>query len=196
MGRGTRVFHRGLVYPVNNNVQCLWLSHLLNSIRLSQLKMKALRDPAPAHGSTRRAVPCSVGNPGMCQQRLSQVVALFSVGSSSKMGFLFVVNPQFSDLIDNVVVTTDRFMTGLRARTASAPARSSSQGSKPRVAPVPLLWSAALRVHHEIFIQASIEYVILVFLPNLIWLTCWFPESGEAASKAISLTQAYPNICF
>jgi hypothetical protein len=59
-------------------------------------------------------------------------------------------------------------MTGLRARTASAPARSSSQGSKPRVAPVPLLWSAALRVHQDIFIQASIEYAD--FLLNVISL--------------------------
>ena len=53
-------------------------------------------------------------------------------------------------------------MTGLRARTASAPTRSSSQATKPptksRVAPVPLLWSAVLRVHQDIFIQASIEY--------------------------------------
>jgi len=76
------------------------------------------------------------------------------------------VNPQFRDLIDNLVVTTDRFMTGSRTRAASAPARSSSQVSKPRIAPVPLLWSAALRVHPATFIQASIEYAD--FLPNLI----------------------------
>jgi len=57
-------------------------------------------------------------------------------------------------------------MTGSRSRAASAPARSSSQVSKPRIAPVPLLWSAALRVHQDIFIQASIEYVD--FLLNLI----------------------------
>ena len=76
------------------------------------------------------------------------------------------MNPQFSDLIDNLVVITDRFMTGSRTRAASAPARSTSQVSKPRIAPVPLLWSAALRVHQDIFIQASIECVD--FLPNLI----------------------------
>jgi len=48
-------------------------------------------------------------------------------------------------------------MTGTRTRAASAPARSSSHVSKPRIAPVPLLWSAALRVHPGTFIQASIE---------------------------------------
>ena len=57
-------------------------------------------------------------------------------------------------------------MTSSRTRTTSAPARSSSQVSKPRIAPVPLLWSAALRVHEDIFIRAFIEYVN--FLPNLI----------------------------
>ena len=59
-------------------------------------------------------------------------------------------------------------MTSLRAHTASAPAQSSSQGQKPRVAPVPLLWSAALRVHQDIFIQTSIEYAD--FLLNFISL--------------------------
>ena len=57
-------------------------------------------------------------------------------------------------------------MMGLRTRTVSAPARSSSRPSKPRVAPVPLLWSAALRVDQGVFIQASTEYVDV--LPNLI----------------------------
>ena len=80
------------------------------------------------------------------------------------------MNPQFGDLIDNLVVTTDRFMTGLRARTASAPVRSSSQGSKPRVVPVPLLWSAALRVHKDIFIQASIEYATFSTQLHLVYV--------------------------
>jgi len=67
------------------------------------------------------------------------------------------VKPQFSDLIDNLVVTTDRFITGSRTRAASTSARSSAHGAKPRITPVPLMWSAALRVHQDIFIQASIE---------------------------------------
>jgi len=59
------------------------------------------------------------------------------------------VNPQFNDLIDNLVVTTDRFITGSRPAAAHS-ARS-------RIAPVPLVWSAALRVNWDISIQASIE---------------------------------------
>ena len=76
------------------------------------------------------------------------------------------MKPQFENLIDNLVVTTDRLMTGSRTRAASAPARSISQVSNPRIPPVPLLWSAALRVHPDTLIQASIEYVD--FLRNLI----------------------------
>ena len=73
------------------------------------------------------------------------------------------MNPQFSDLVDNLVVTLDRLITGLRT---PAPLRSGAQGTKSRIAPVPLLWSVALRVHQDIFIQASIEYA--AFLSNLI----------------------------
>ena len=75
------------------------------------------------------------------------------------------MKPQFADLIDNLVVTTDRSIRA--SRTASAlSSGSSAQGAKPRIAPVPLLWSAALRVNREIFIQASIEFVD--FLLNII----------------------------
>lgn len=75
------------------------------------------------------------------------------------------MRPQFSDLIDNLVVTMDRFIRG--PLTASAlSSQSSAQGAKPRIAPVPLLWSAALRVNREFFIQASIEFVD--FLLNII----------------------------
>ena len=47
------------------------------------MKVEALRDPAPAHESTSCVIPYSVGNPGTYQQRLSQVVALFTVEPSS-----------------------------------------------------------------------------------------------------------------
>ena len=81
-------------------------------------------------------------------------------------------------------------MTGLRARsTTCAPARSSLQGPTPRVAPVPLLWSAALRVHQDISVQASIEYVD--FLLNFISLAyILVSESGEAVSIATYVIQA------
>jgi len=51
-------------------------------------------------------------------------------------------------------VTTDGFIMGSRVPSRS---RSSVQGPKPRIAPVPLTWSAAVRVCQDINIQASIE---------------------------------------
>jgi len=75
------------------------------------------------------------------------------------------VRSQFRDLIDHLVVTTDRLLTG--ARTASVNSwQSCAQGTEPLIAPVPLVWSVALRVNRDIFIQASIEYV--AFVPNFI----------------------------
>jgi len=65
-----------------------------------------------------------------------------------------IVSRKFSDLIERLVVTTDRFIMGSRVPSRS---RSSVQGPKPRIAPVPLTWSAAVRVCQDIIIQASIE---------------------------------------
>ncbi len=48
-------------------------------------------------------------------------------------------------------MATDRIITG-------------SGVSMQRVGPVPLAWAAALRVNHDIIIQASIEYVVLSLL--------------------------------
>ncbi|KAF8259219.1 hypothetical protein EI94DRAFT_1813704 [Lactarius quietus] len=61
-------------------------------------------------------------------------------------------NPRFIDLVDNLTATTDRFITGSRASSAR-----SSSGSKQRVGAMPLSWSAAVRVNHDIKIQSSIE---------------------------------------
>ena len=70
------------------------------------------------------------------------------------------VKSQFRDLVDNFVATTDRFIMG--SRTAPGPSsRSSVQVAKPRIAPVPLTWSAALRVSPDIIIQAFVEYVVI-----------------------------------
>jgi hypothetical protein len=82
--------------------------------------------------------------------------------------FVFVVMPQYGALINNLIVTTDRFI--MRSRTAPS-SRSSSQGAKPRIAPTPLAWSVALRASRDITIQASIEYV--VYLSTLIPLICF-----------------------
>jgi len=58
--------------------------------------------------------------------------------------------PRFIDLIDNLVVTTDRFITESSSSRAGA-------RTKQRVGAVPLAWSAAVRVNHDIAIQATIE---------------------------------------
>ncbi|KAI9456381.1 hypothetical protein BJY52DRAFT_1417161 [Lactarius psammicola] len=73
-------------------------------------------------------------------------------------------NSRFVDLLDNLIVTTDRFVTDSRAPSA----RSSGQGAKQRVGAVPLAWSAALRVNHDIIIQASIEVG-----RNRYWRSLW-----------------------
>jgi len=66
------------------------------------------------------------------------------------------VDSRFHDLIGKLVVTTDKFMTGRRTVSTTS-VRSRAQMAKPRVAPVSLAWSAALRVCQDIIIQASIE---------------------------------------
>jgi GTP-binding protein EngB required for normal cell division len=58
---------------------------------------------------------------------------------------------KFSDLIENLVVTTDRLITGSRGST-----QAGVQAGKQRTDAVPLSWSAAVRVNHDISIQATI----------------------------------------
>ncbi|KAH9003546.1 hypothetical protein EDB86DRAFT_3073326 [Lactarius hatsudake] len=62
-------------------------------------------------------------------------------------------DPRFVGLIDNLTVTTDKFITDSRAPFT----RSGAQGEEQQIGAVPLAWSAALRVNHDIIIQASIE---------------------------------------
>jgi hypothetical protein len=68
--------------------------------------------------------------------------------------------PQYGALINNLIVTTDRFITG--SSTASASSSRLSSRVKPRIAPVPLAWSVALGASQDITItiHASIEYVV------------------------------------
>ncbi|KAH9170085.1 hypothetical protein EDB89DRAFT_1908087 [Lactarius sanguifluus] len=61
--------------------------------------------------------------------------------------------PGYADLIEKLVVTTDRFIIGARSPLVGF----GVQGEKPRVSAVPLAWSAALRVSPGIVVQASIE---------------------------------------
>ncbi|KAH9051687.1 hypothetical protein EDB87DRAFT_749098 [Lactarius vividus] len=61
--------------------------------------------------------------------------------------------PRYTDLIEKLVVTTDRFIMGARGPSAGF----GVQGELSRVSAVPLAWSAALRVSRGIVVQASIE---------------------------------------
>jgi hypothetical protein len=73
---------------------------------------------------------------------------------------LFAVVPQYSALINNLILTTDRCIMCSYTTLYSL---SNSQGTKPRMAPGPLVWSVALRASRDITIQASIEYVFFFF---------------------------------
>ena len=80
---------------------------------------------------------------------------IFTVfGMGVRHHYFFAVMPQYGALINNLTVTTDRFMMGSRAAAISL---SSSQGPKSRISPTPLVWSVALRAFQDISIQASIE---------------------------------------
>ena len=80
----------------------------------------------------------------------------------------YAVKPSFSELIDNLVGMTDRLITGSRGST-----RGSAQAGRHRLGAVPLSWSAAVRVNHDVVIQSTIECV--VFVPLLTILTRLFP---------------------
>lgn len=82
---------------------------------------------------------------------------------------VFKVRSPFRDLINNLVVTMDRFLTGSHTTSANY-SQPSAQYTEPLIAPIPLVWSVALRVNWDIFIQASIEYVVIV--PNFISFIC------------------------
>ena len=70
-------------------------------------------------------------------------------------------------------------MTG--PRTPSGPSsRSGAHGGKPRIAAAPLVWSAALRVNQDIFIQASIEYVAIRPNSRLVYI---FDLQSRAESR-------------
>ena len=100
--------------------------------------------------------------------------------------------PQFGALLNNLIVTTDRLIMG--SRTASAlSAQSSSQGTEPRIAPIPLAWSVALRVSRDISTEASIEYVdcILTFISFI----CLIFRIGRS-SEYIDLNEPIPTNYF
>ncbi|KAI0285610.1 hypothetical protein BC826DRAFT_1189613 [Russula brevipes] len=66
-----------------------------------------------------------------------------------------IISRKFGDLVDKLVVTTDKFI--MNSRATYPPARSREPGTKSRISPIPLAWSAALRQCRDIIIQTSIE---------------------------------------
>ena len=76
---------------------------------------------------------------------------------------LFAVMPEYGALINNLIVTTDRFIMGFRAAAPSSRSSSEPQGARRRITPAPLSWSVALRASRDITIQASIEYVFVTW---------------------------------
>ena len=74
----------------------------------------------------------------------------------------------FGNLIENLVRMTDRLITGSRGSK-----QGSAQAGKQRLSAIPLSWSAAVQVNHDVVIQSTIECV--VFVPLLTMLTRFFP---------------------
>jgi hypothetical protein len=64
--------------------------------------------------------------------------------------------PEYADLIEKLVVTTNRVIRGSCGPLAGSDAQ---EGKKSQISAVHLAWSAALRVGHSIVVGASIEYV-------------------------------------
>ena len=116
----------------------------------------------------------------MYQQSSSQVITLLS--SLAEWLFdvvnLFVVAPQFGALINNLIMTTDQLIMG--SCSVSTTTRSSSQGMKLRISPAPLVWSVALRASRNITIQATIEYIQVVYLQTLILFICLVLRIGRS----------------
>ena len=81
------------------------------------------------------------------------------------------------DLLDNLIDTTDRFITNVHVPSAQPSVQEATQ----RAQLVPLAWSAALRVSHEIIIQTTIAYVVslcISYRPIIFSL-----ELGESVSN-------------
>ena len=123
--------------------------------------------------------------PGIYQQSSFLVITFTVFGMTLGPHHLFAVIPQYSALINNLIVTTDRFIMDSCAAPSS---RSSSQEMKPRIAPAPLAWSVALRTSRDITMQASIEYVVclstlisFIYFASQDWATSWvYRPYGQA----------------
>jgi len=129
---------------------------------------RIVQGPGHTHSAKNCAVPCFAGKPGMYQQSSFLVITFTLFGMTLGHHHLPAVMPQYGALINNLIITTDRLIMGSYTTPSSL---SSSQGTKPRIAPAALAWSIALRASQDITIQASIEYV--VYLPTHMSFICF-----------------------
>jgi hypothetical protein len=136
-----------------------WLSLISRGPKVDIISTRTELGPGHTHSANSCVVPCFARKPGMYQQSSFLVITCTLSAMSLGRHHMFAVMPQYGALINNLIVTTDRFILGSRAAPSS---RSSSQGAKPRIAPAPLAWSVALRASRDITIQASIEYVVCI----------------------------------
>ena len=81
---------------------------------------------------------------------------------------LFTVKANFGDLVEHLVGVTDRLITGSHGPTWVG-------AGKQRLGAVPLSWSAAVRMNHDVIIQSTIECVVLFLCFTVIILTRFFP---------------------
>ncbi len=160
----------------------IWLSLKYRGPKVDIISTRTEPGPGHTHSANSCAVPCFAGKPGMYQQSSFLVITFTLSGMSLGRHRSFAVMPRYGALVNNLIVTTDRFVMGSPTGPSS---RSSSQGTKPRTAPVPLAWSVALRASRDIFIQASIEYV--VSLSTLISFICLILRIGRSR-EFINLT--------
>jgi len=146
----------------------IWLSLKYRGPKVDIISTRTEPGPGHTHSANSCAVPCFAGKLEMYQQSSFLVITFTLSGMSFRHHRSFAVVPQYNALINNLIVTTDRFIMGSRTAPSS---RSTSQGAKPRIAPAPLAWSVALRASRDITIQASIEYVVC--LSTLISFICF-----------------------
>ena len=93
--------------------------------------------------------------------------------------------PQYGALMNNLIVTTDRFIMNSDTTPSSG---SSSQGAKPRIAPTPLAWSVALRASRDITIQALPSSTVVCLSRHSSHLSVFRSQELDGAVEYIDLT--------
>ena len=137
----------------------IWLSLISRGPKVDIIGTRTEPGPRHTHNANSCAVPCFAGKPGMYQQSSFLVITFTLSGMSLGCHRLFAVMPQYSALINNLIVTTDGFIMGFRTTPSL---RWSARTVEQRITPTRLAWPVALRASRDITIQASIEYVIFL----------------------------------